>query len=202
VVRCCDVHELPADLAAGRPPDRASLVATVVSAASRVAVGRRALDGILRGLPSARPRHGSLPEYGAAAALGKAEVLAAIDDAVDAGALERRGGRAPVLRPPGAPGVAAEQQRAAAEGPLAEALRSWRRERAAADGVSAFVVFPNSVLDSLVEERPAGREALLGIRGMGPTKVERYGDELLALIASSGDVRHIIDATVTSPPSA
>jgi RecQ family ATP-dependent DNA helicase len=198
VVRCCDVHELPADLAAGRPPDRASLVASVVSLAARVAVGRRALDAILRGLPSARPRHGSLPEYGAASALGRAEVLAAIDDAVDTGALERRGGRAPILRPPGAPGTAAEE-RAPVEGPLAEALRTWRRERSAADGVSAFVVFPNSVLDALAEERPATSDELLRIRGLGPAKVQRYGDEVLAVIASSGEAGNIMAPPVSTP---
>ena len=68
--------------------------------------------------------------------------------------------------------------------PLAERLRAWRRERAEADGVAAFVVFGDRVLYDIVEARPR-TAALLEVRGMGPVKVERYGAEVLKLIRES-----------------
>ncbi|MEL6187050.1 MAG: HRDC domain-containing protein, partial [Myxococcota bacterium] len=66
---------------------------------------------------------------------------------------------------------------------LFERLRAWRSERARADGVPAYVVASDRVLGAVAEERPGTPEALLAISGVGPTKVERYGSELLGLIA-------------------
>jgi DNA helicase-2/ATP-dependent DNA helicase PcrA len=75
-----------------------------------------------------------------------------------------------------------------ADGPLAEQLRAWRRKRAEADGVPAYVVFNDRTLAALSERRPRSRGELLGVEGIGPSKLDRYGDELLALLAT-GDGR-------------
>jgi DNA helicase II / ATP-dependent DNA helicase PcrA len=74
-----------------------------------------------------------------------------------------------------------------AEGPLAEQLRAWRRKRAEADGVPAYVVFNDRTLAALSERRPRSRGELLGIEGIGPSKLDRYGDELLALLTPGED---------------
>jgi DNA helicase-2/ATP-dependent DNA helicase PcrA len=71
---------------------------------------------------------------------------------------------------------------ARAEGPLAEQLRAWRRKRAEADGVPAYVVFNDRTLAALSERRPRSRGELLAVEGIGPSKLDRYGDELLALL--------------------
>jgi DNA helicase-2/ATP-dependent DNA helicase PcrA len=76
---------------------------------------------------------------------------------------------------------------ARAEGPLAEQLRAWRRKRAEADGVPAYVVFNDRTLAALSERRPRSRGELLGIEGIGPSKLDRYGDELLALLTTAED---------------
>jgi DNA helicase-2/ATP-dependent DNA helicase PcrA len=70
---------------------------------------------------------------------------------------------------------------------LLDALRIWRRERASEDGVPAYVVFHDTTLGEIAEERPRNLPALRRIRGMGPTKLERYGAEILAVIDGSGD---------------
>ena len=75
---------------------------------------------------------------------------------------------------------------ARAEGPLAEQLRTWRRKRAEADGVPAYVVFNDRTLAALAERRPRSRGELLAVEGIGPSKLDRYGDELLALLAADG----------------
>ncbi|HET7517934.1 MAG TPA: ATP-dependent DNA helicase UvrD2 [Actinomycetes bacterium] len=69
-----------------------------------------------------------------------------------------------------------------AEGPLAEQLRAWRRKRAEADGVPAYVVFNDRTLAALTERQPRSRGELLAVEGIGPSKLDRYGDELLALL--------------------
>jgi DNA helicase II / ATP-dependent DNA helicase PcrA len=70
-----------------------------------------------------------------------------------------------------------------ADGPLAEQLRAWRRKRAEADGVPAYVVFNDRTLAALSERQPRSRGELLAVEGIGPSKLDKYGDELLALLS-------------------
>ena len=67
---------------------------------------------------------------------------------------------------------------------LAE-LVAWRKTLARASGVPAQVIFHDATLAAVAEARPADRAALMAVPGLGPLKVERYGDELLALVARS-----------------
>ncbi len=65
---------------------------------------------------------------------------------------------------------------------LFEALRSWRKDQAEAQSVPAFVVFSDATLEALAEVKPRDRRALQSINGIGKAKLDRYADELLALI--------------------
>jgi superfamily II DNA helicase RecQ len=62
-------------------------------------------------------------------------------------------------------------------------LRAWRSARARADGVPAYVVAHDSLLAAIVDQRPGAPATLRRIKGMGPAKLERYGQELLAILA-------------------
>jgi DNA helicase II / ATP-dependent DNA helicase PcrA len=68
-----------------------------------------------------------------------------------------------------------------------EALRSWRGERARNDGVPAYVIAPDTTLLALLEARPRPRSAaeLARVPGLGPARIERYGAEILAVLARS-----------------
>jgi DNA helicase-2/ATP-dependent DNA helicase PcrA len=66
-----------------------------------------------------------------------------------------------------------------------QALRSWRANTARASGVPAFVVFHDTTLAAVAEARPRDRPSLLALPGMGPVKADRYGDDLLAVVASA-----------------
>jgi DNA helicase-2/ATP-dependent DNA helicase PcrA len=66
----------------------------------------------------------------------------------------------------------------------AQVLRDWRLERARADGVPPYVVFHDSVLQAIAAAQPSSLGELAQISGVGPAKLERYGDELLALVKS------------------
>jgi DNA helicase II / ATP-dependent DNA helicase PcrA len=66
--------------------------------------------------------------------------------------------------------------------PAAESLRRWRLARARAEGVPAYVVFPDRTLDALLERRPASPAELAAIHGLGPSRIARFGAELLAAV--------------------
>ncbi len=66
---------------------------------------------------------------------------------------------------------------------LFEALRSWRKEQAEAQSVPAFVVFSDATLEALAEVKPTDRRGLQSINGIGAAKLDRYADDLLALLS-------------------
>jgi DNA helicase-2/ATP-dependent DNA helicase PcrA len=65
---------------------------------------------------------------------------------------------------------------------LFERLREWRRERAGEESVPAFVVFTDATLQLIAEHKPRTPEALLKISGIGRSKLDRYGDEVLEVV--------------------
>ena len=72
-----------------------------------------------------------------------------------------------------------------ADEPLLARLIDWRRERARADGVPAYVVADNKTLAAIAARRPADETQLLGVPGIGQRKVAMYGTELLQLVGGS-----------------
>jgi len=73
----------------------------------------------------------------------------------------------------------------AADEPLLEKLIEWRRNRARADGVPAYVVADNKTLAAIASRRPSDGAALLGVPGIGQRKVATYGDEILTIVGSA-----------------
>ena len=72
-----------------------------------------------------------------------------------------------------------------ADEPLLAALIDWRRERARADGVPAYVVADNKTLAAIAVRRPSDAGGLLGVPGIGQRKVAVYGDEILGIVRSA-----------------
>jgi DNA helicase-2/ATP-dependent DNA helicase PcrA len=66
---------------------------------------------------------------------------------------------------------------------LFERLREWRRE--AAGNKPAFTVFTDATLEAIAEAKPDTAADLLRINGVGRSKLDAYGEDLLALIAAS-----------------
>ncbi|MCX8453441.1 ATP-dependent DNA helicase UvrD2 [Paenarthrobacter ureafaciens] len=66
-----------------------------------------------------------------------------------------------------------------------EALRQWRREEAQSADVPAYVVFTDATLTAIAEARPGSLEQLAGLAGVGPSKLERYGEAVLQVIEQS-----------------
>jgi ATP-dependent DNA helicase RecQ len=72
-----------------------------------------------------------------------------------------------------------EPERPPVDDPTVKALKAWRLGRARKDEVPAFVVFHDSTLEEIARRRPRELWQLAKVSGVGPTKLERYGDEVL-----------------------
>ncbi len=80
--------------------------------------------------------------------------------------------KAATLGDPSSPEVAAAD----------DALRAWRLERARSDKVAPFIIASNALVRAIAERRPTTASELFAIHGMGPTKLDLYGDEILAAL--------------------
>lgn len=65
---------------------------------------------------------------------------------------------------------------------LLEALKAWRSAEARSRSVPAYVVFTDATLLALAEQRPHDPSGLVAIPGIGSSKLERYGTEVLTLL--------------------
>ena len=96
------------------------------------------------------------------------------------------GGSRTVRELPGPPMRAIPVRAGADEDPLMAALRVWRTSRARDDAVPPYVVAHDSTLAAIAEAKPHSAAALRRVKGIGPAKVDAYGDDILAIVASHG----------------
>jgi ATP-dependent DNA helicase RecQ len=75
---------------------------------------------------------------------------------------------APAAAPLDAPGQA-----------LFAALKSWRAEVAKTHNLPAYVIFHDATLAAIAQRAPHTLDDLQGISGMGATKLEKYGEDVL-----------------------
>ncbi|MGA3122178.1 MAG: DNA topoisomerase 3 [Polyangiaceae bacterium] len=68
---------------------------------------------------------------------------------------------------------------------LEGALRAWRTKEAKRRGLPAFRILTDRTLLGVVRARPADENELLDVTGIGPTLLDKYGRELLAIVAQS-----------------
>ena len=116
-----------------------------------------------------------VPEKARPILRGEVAVLLREEDVIRDRTAERR------ERPPAAPAPATIGGKL---GPF-EALRQWRTAVARTQGVPPYVIFHDSVLRDIAAIRPANREELSQIRGVGASKLERYASQVLALLAAA-----------------
>jgi DNA helicase-2/ATP-dependent DNA helicase PcrA len=104
----------------------------------------------------------------------------------------RRGGGKPRCRVCGSPlvGPDAMTSRRCPDCPadldveLLDRLKAWRSSTAKEQQVPPYVVFTDATLTAIAEQRPADAAALVQIPGIGARKLDRYGPEVLALLAA------------------
>jgi ATP-dependent DNA helicase RecQ len=77
--------------------------------------------------------------------------------------------------------ASAAQERSPAAEQLFTQLRNWRTEIARPTKTPAFMILSDAVLRAIAISAPQNLSALHAISGMGPTKVDRYGADLIAI---------------------
>jgi ATP-dependent DNA helicase RecQ len=153
-------------------------------------LGRTGLAAMLRGSMSAPRSAQRSPSFGVLAAASQADLKRWIQLLEVSGALEQfesedgfrllravRGAELPRIATAAAAGPADEG--------LFERLRTWRLERARADEVPAYVVLHDATLRELASAKPSSERDLAAVKGFGPAKLERYGADVLAVIAAA-----------------
>ena len=90
--------------------------------------------------------------------------------------------KAATLKPAKKTEAAAEPVELSTEGEaLAARLREWRSAEAKRLRVPAYVVLHDRTLKAVAQARPANPRQLLEIDGMGPAKVEKFGEAILGV---------------------
>ncbi len=65
---------------------------------------------------------------------------------------------------------------------LFDELRALRRQLADEQGVPAFVIFSDATLRGLASAKPTDRQSMLRVSGVGPAKLEKYGESFLSVM--------------------
>jgi ATP-dependent DNA helicase RecQ len=119
-------------------------------------------------------KHGALVPTEASRPILRGEAQVMLREEVVAPVAASRG-RLPRGEPAGTP-----------DDPAFEALRAWRRSVAQAQGVPAYVVFIDRTLAEIVQRRPATLDELMTVPGVGRSRVERYGADILRILEEQG----------------
>ncbi len=69
--------------------------------------------------------------------------------------------------------------------PVVGALRAWRTEEARRIGKPAYVVFDNKTIAAIAAARPTSEGALAEVSGVGPAKLDRWGEAVLAVVGEA-----------------
>lgn len=68
---------------------------------------------------------------------------------------------------------------------LLSKLKEWRKEKAQQQGVPAFVIFNDKTLEQIAAGKPQTDDELLAVDGIGPVKLEKYGEALLQMVQAN-----------------
>jgi len=183
---------------AGLGSDVQRVILEAVAAASRK-VGRINLAKALRGSTSkvvVTQGLERLPQYGSLAALDEAAIVATIDQLIRERRLVRRGRKYPTVALPSAAGARAPRASGAGSERAARASRgssqktssvtleldSYRKRMARQLKWKTYMVFQRGVIAAIDQQRPTSKEALARIPGLGPAKIARFGDDILAVV--------------------
>lgn len=136
-----------------------------------------------------------LSTYGIMKGQSQKEVMGLIDYLTAAGYLTASGGQYPVLKVTSLGGAVLQGSESvsrkvsdkatktlAEDDELFEQLRQLRRELAEKQGVPPFVIFSDKTLHEMSAVMPANESQMLDVKGVGESKLAKYGDQFLDVI--------------------
>jgi len=158
------------------------------------AVGKGTLAKALRG-STAKPVvvHGldRLAQHGALAACSEADIAATIESLIRERRLVRRGRKYPTvaLAAPAKPRRTTYARRGrdgSRTSSITVELDRYRKQMARKLKWKAYMVFQRSVIMAIDRERPDSLAALSRIAGLGPSRIARFGQDLVAIVRRYG----------------
>jgi len=173
--------------------DQQQIVLAAVGSLRRP-IGKTNLAKMLRGSTcKAMTAHGllHLPQHGALRDLDEDALVAGIERMIADRTLARRGQKYPTVSLPGPrparqgdprPSTRPPKNRYVRTSGLTTELEAYRKRMARQLKWKAYMVFQRGVIKAIDRDRPATKEALLRIPGLGPAKVARFGDDILAVV--------------------
>lgn len=154
----------------------------------RKPVGRRLVTLGLRGSRAKDVKSKGLTtnaHHGALKGVPEVAIFKALDELLDEGRLVPKGRKYPTLWVPDKPvrsKGSGSSSRRPKEAPLPAAIRSWRRKQASRRRLKPFQVFQDKTLLAIAETCPQTLGELAAVPGMGPTRLRKYGQDLLDLV--------------------
>ena len=163
-------------------------------------VGKSGLAKALRGSRAKALNKGGLlkiPEHGDLRGRSERAIVFAIDKLLAEGKLERKGNKYPTVWPsdkPVRPARTSTSDRQATRKPKARsrytpvirALDNYRRRTARALKWKPYMVFHRKAIFAIDKQRPFTKLDLQTIPGLGPAKIEKFGDDILDLVRRYG----------------
>ncbi len=173
------------------PPDVLDQIVDAVDTLKKP-VGKASLAKALRGSKAkALGKLGllKLPQHGALREHDEASLVAGIEGLLKTGRLAKAGRKYPTVWMPGKPirtrataSTRAPRRSSRGGGSLASALERYRKRTAGKLKWKAYMVFQRQAILAIAKAKPTTHDELMLIPGLGPAKIERFGDDILALV--------------------
>lgn len=171
------------------PPEATEVILEAVDALKKP-VGKSSLAKALRGSKAKAIQRlglGTLPQHGALKAYDERSLVAAIGGLLAAGQLAPAGRKYPTVWMPGKPIRTKRTTTRRARSPsLTTELERYRKRMAGKLKWKAYMVFQRQAILAIAKAQPSTREQLLLVPGLGPAKVDRFGDDILELVRRFG----------------
>ena len=198
----CELGEVAGE--AGAPIDE-SVIRAALAGATRFAgrIGMVNLAAILAGKENRFSREQPwvlhVPAYGSLSGWSQPRLRRLLDELVSAGCLSQSQGQYPMVELTdrgravlggsqeitiSIPPELAPQELPDADPAMFKRLREWRSAVARTEGIAAYMVFHDKTLGELASRKPADRSQLEAVPGIGPSKLDRYGEALLQILGT------------------
>ena len=155
----------------------------------RKPVGKTVVAAGLRGSRAKRIKRARLednPHFGSLAGTPERVIIRAVEQLLAAGRLAPRGKKYPTVWIPDKrvrPKTTGRPKKPRATGLVAD-LKAYRRKEARRRRWKAYQVFPDATIEQIVALRPATSQELLEVKGMGPKRIQKFGEAILELVRS------------------
>ena len=222
---CDNCVAVPQDAAAELPSQEAQLRAILETAAKTPwSWGKVSLGRILRGARDAPAKARDYPGFGVLSYRSRSAILDLIGELAEAKFFQARQldnggtvlditplGRRALCEPARLEALVRAQSSAITlppprgqkrqPQPLFDLLSNWRQAQARQQGVPPFQVLHLKVMRRIAAREPRTQEALLAIKGIGPRKLEFYGEEILGIIRTYLSARPAASRDRTHQPA-